>query len=51
MQVRFALSSSSVFSRTDAVTDSETFYHSLLDLFEDPDEKGEVTDLLVWWNR
>ncbi|KAG2039132.1 hypothetical protein BDR03DRAFT_933333 [Suillus americanus] len=50
-QVRFALSSSSVFSRTDAVTDSETFYHSLLDLFEDPDEKGEVTDLLVWWNR
>ncbi|KAG2750961.1 hypothetical protein P692DRAFT_201839141 [Suillus brevipes Sb2] len=50
-QVGFALSSSSVFSRTDAVTDSETFYHSLLDLFEDPDEKGEVTDLLVWWNR
>ncbi|KAG2737594.1 hypothetical protein P692DRAFT_20761377 [Suillus brevipes Sb2] len=50
-QVRFALCSSSVFSRTDTVTDSETFYHSLLDLLEDPDEKGEVTDLLVWWNR
>ncbi|KAG2339467.1 hypothetical protein BDR05DRAFT_977700 [Suillus weaverae] len=29
---------------------TQTFYHSLLDLFEDPDEKGEVTDLLVWWN-
>ncbi|KAG1772137.1 hypothetical protein EDD22DRAFT_976678 [Suillus occidentalis] len=50
-QVRFALCSSSVFSRTDTVTDSETFYHSLLDLLEDPDEKEEVTDLLVWWNR
>ncbi|KAG2092132.1 uncharacterized protein F5147DRAFT_657752 [Suillus discolor] len=50
-QVRFALCSSSVFSRTDTVTDSETFYHSLLDLLEDPDERGEVTDLLVWWNR
>ncbi|KAG2082518.1 uncharacterized protein F5147DRAFT_749012 [Suillus discolor] len=51
MQVQFALSSSSVFSCTDTVTDSETFYHSILDLFEDPDERGEVTDFLVWWNR
>ncbi|KAG1849815.1 hypothetical protein C8R48DRAFT_613879 [Suillus tomentosus] len=50
-QVRFALCSSSVFSRTDTSTDSETFYHSLLDLLEDPDEQGEVTELLVWWNR
>ncbi|KAG0694144.1 hypothetical protein DFH29DRAFT_1006603 [Suillus ampliporus] len=50
-QVRFALSSSSVFSRTDTSTDSETFYHSLLDLFEDPDESKEVTELLIWWNR
>ncbi|KAG1726703.1 uncharacterized protein EDB91DRAFT_1239614 [Suillus paluster] len=50
-QVRFALCSSSVFSRTDTATNSETFYHSLLDLLEDPDEQGEVTDLLVWWNR
>jgi hypothetical protein len=40
-----------VFSRTDTVTDSETFYHSLLDLLEDPDELGEVTGLLLWWNR
>ncbi|KAG2053002.1 hypothetical protein BDR06DRAFT_1055459 [Suillus hirtellus] len=50
-QVRFALSSSSVFSRTDTSTDSETFYHSLLDLFEDPDKSKEVDELLTWWNR
>ncbi|KAG1783331.1 hypothetical protein EV702DRAFT_959376 [Suillus placidus] len=50
-QVRFALSSSSVFSRTDTSTDSETFYHSLLDLFEDPGEFKEVDELLTWWNR
>ncbi|KAG1891589.1 uncharacterized protein F5891DRAFT_1211295 [Suillus fuscotomentosus] len=50
-QVRFAISSSSVFSRTDTTTDSETFYHSLLDLFEDPEESKEVDDLLTWWNR
>ncbi|KAG1781183.1 hypothetical protein EV702DRAFT_962815 [Suillus placidus] len=50
-QVRFALSSSSVFSRTDTATDSETFYHSLLDLLEDADESKEVDELLVWWNR
>ncbi|KAG1861371.1 hypothetical protein C8R48DRAFT_748358 [Suillus tomentosus] len=50
-QVRFALSSSSVFSRTNTTTDSETFYHSLLDLFEDPDESTEVDELLTWWNR
>ncbi|KAG1887908.1 uncharacterized protein F5891DRAFT_1199564 [Suillus fuscotomentosus] len=50
-QVRFAISSSSVFSWTDTTTDSETFYHSLLDLFEDPDESKEVEELLTWWNR
>ncbi|KAG1879046.1 hypothetical protein F4604DRAFT_1880062 [Suillus subluteus] len=50
-QVRFSLSSSSVFSRTDTSMDSETFYHSLLDLFEDPDESKEVDELLTWWNR
>ncbi|KAG0695576.1 hypothetical protein DFH29DRAFT_814029 [Suillus ampliporus] len=47
-QVRFALSSSSVFSRTDTVTDSETFYHSLLDLLEDPEECKEVDELLTY---
>ncbi|KAG1787216.1 uncharacterized protein HD556DRAFT_1247165, partial [Suillus plorans] len=48
-QVHFALSSSSVFSRTNTVTDSENFYHSILDLLDDPDENEEVTDLLTWW--
>ncbi|KAF6740839.1 hypothetical protein DFP72DRAFT_1033867 [Ephemerocybe angulata] len=50
-QVRFALSSASVFCRTDKETDSETFYTSVLELFEDPEEQGEVKDLIAWWNR
>ncbi|KAG0697356.1 hypothetical protein DFH29DRAFT_984304 [Suillus ampliporus] len=50
-QIRFLLSSSSVFSRTDTVTDSENFYHSILDLLEDPDESEEVGDLMSWWTR
>jgi hypothetical protein len=50
-QVRFALSSSPVFSRTDTITDSETFYNSLLSLLEDEEEKDEIRKLLVWWNR
>ncbi|KAG2090030.1 uncharacterized protein F5147DRAFT_658289 [Suillus discolor] len=40
-----------VFSCTDMVTDSENFYHSILDLLEDPDEIEEVTDLMTWWMR
>jgi hypothetical protein len=51
VQVRFALSSSPVFSRTDLATDSENFYNSVLDLFNDVDELEEVNALLVWWNR
>ncbi|KIM54554.1 hypothetical protein SCLCIDRAFT_30996 [Scleroderma citrinum Foug A] len=51
IQVRFSLMSSPVFSRTDTVTDSERFYNSRLELFEDSDEKQEVDELLVWWNR
>lgn len=50
-QIRFALSSSPIFSRTDTATDSERFYNSILDLFDDPDEKEEVSELLLWWNR
>ncbi|KAG1791229.1 uncharacterized protein HD556DRAFT_1433038 [Suillus plorans] len=50
-QIRFSLSSSSVFSWTDTVTDSENFYHSILDLLEDPDESEEVCDLMMWWTR
>ncbi|KAH6894924.1 hypothetical protein BKA70DRAFT_1439093 [Coprinopsis sp. MPI-PUGE-AT-0042] len=50
-QVRFALTSASIFSRTDTETDSETFYNSVLDLLEDPEEQDEVQDLLGWWNK
>ncbi|KAG1844357.1 hypothetical protein F4604DRAFT_1884454 [Suillus subluteus] len=50
-QIWFSLSSSSVFSRTDTVTDSENFYHSILDLLEDPDESEEVAELMMWWTR
>jgi hypothetical protein len=49
-QLRFALSSSSVFCRSDTSTDSERFYESVLDFLDDPEEKDEVTDLLNWWN-
>ncbi|KAG1892827.1 hypothetical protein F4604DRAFT_1876054 [Suillus subluteus] len=48
-QVWFLLSSSSVFSRTNLVTDSKNFYHSILDLLEDPDESEEVVELMTWW--
>ncbi|KAF8834204.1 hypothetical protein BDN67DRAFT_915407 [Paxillus ammoniavirescens] len=50
-QVRFALTSVQVFSCTDLVTDSERFYKSILKLLDDPQEKGEVDQLLTWWNR
>lgn len=51
LQARFALTSAQVFSRTDLVTDSERFYNSILELLFDPDEKEEVDQLLMWWNR
>jgi hypothetical protein len=50
-QVRFALSSASIFSRTDNVTDSERFYTGLFDILDDPREKKEVDALLTWWNQ
>ncbi|KIM86282.1 hypothetical protein PILCRDRAFT_65386, partial [Piloderma croceum F 1598] len=50
-QVRFTLSSSAVFSRTNLVTDSESFYNSVLEYFEDVDEHEGVQELLIWWNR
>ena len=43
--------SSPVFSRMDTVMDLEWFYTLLLELFKDLDEKKEVDELLVWWNR
>jgi hypothetical protein len=51
VQVRFALSSSPVFSQTDTTTDSEHFYTSVLELFKDIEEKEEVNNPLVWWNQ
>ncbi|KAJ2932986.1 hypothetical protein H1R20_g4135, partial [Candolleomyces eurysporus] len=49
-QVRFALSSATTFCRTDRDTDSETFYTSLIELLEDPEEEQETKALLSWWN-
>ncbi|TEB18192.1 hypothetical protein FA13DRAFT_1649581, partial [Coprinellus micaceus] len=48
--VRFALTSSAVFSRNDRVTDSERFYRSIIDFLELPSEKREVDALMKWWN-
>lgn len=50
-QVRFALTSASIFSRTDKVTDSETFYTSIYNLLDDPLEEVEVQELIAWWNK
>ncbi|KAH6871948.1 hypothetical protein BKA70DRAFT_1130358 [Coprinopsis sp. MPI-PUGE-AT-0042] len=50
-QVKFGLSSSPVFSRTDLVTDSEAFYASIISLLEDPEEYDEVRQLIAWWDR
>lgn len=49
-QLRFALSSSSVFCRSDTSTDSERFYETVLDFLDDVEEKEEVDELLNWWN-
>jgi len=32
-------------------TDSERFYDSILDLFDDVEEQEEVNELKTWWNR
>ncbi|KAH6871076.1 hypothetical protein BKA70DRAFT_1131287 [Coprinopsis sp. MPI-PUGE-AT-0042] len=49
-QVRFALSSSPTFSRTDLITDSERFYSSVIQAFSDEREKENVEALLAWWD-
>ncbi|KAG2070763.1 hypothetical protein BDR04DRAFT_1128370 [Suillus decipiens] len=49
MQIQFSLRLLSVFLYTDMVANSGNFYHSILDLLEDPDESEEVTDLMMWW--
>ena len=30
--------------------DSESFYKSVLDFLNDPEEREEVANLLNWWN-
>ena len=35
----------------DLTTDSECFYNSVLELLNDQEEKEEVEQLLLWWNR
>ncbi|EGO02678.1 hypothetical protein SERLA73DRAFT_47713 [Serpula lacrymans var. lacrymans S7.3] len=50
-QVRFALTFLPVFMKSDTVTDSESFYNSILNLFDDLDKIEEVLELLIWWNQ
>ena len=50
-QVRFALSSASVFTRSDTEFDSVRFYNTVVTFLEDPDEKEEVNELLTFWNQ
>jgi hypothetical protein len=53
LQVRFALSSSSVFSKSDMATDSERFYLSILEVLEgeDLEEQEDWRALKQWWNK
>ncbi|KAG6904280.1 hypothetical protein DXG01_011193 [Tephrocybe rancida] len=43
-QVRFTLSSSSTFSRTDRLTDSDRFYNTVLAVLNDPNELVETVE-------
>ncbi|KAG0703515.1 hypothetical protein DFH29DRAFT_775440, partial [Suillus ampliporus] len=51
MQIQFSLSFSSVFSQTNTVMSFKNFYHSILELLEDPNESEEVGDLMMWWTQ
>ena len=35
----------------DMVTNSNWFYNSILELFDDIEEQEEVRELIEWWNR
>ncbi|KZP21867.1 hypothetical protein FIBSPDRAFT_910647 [Athelia psychrophila] len=48
--VRFAMSSSACFSRTDYVTDSEKFYKTVMELFNDTRARTRMNELKTWWN-
>ncbi|TEB08775.1 hypothetical protein FA13DRAFT_1647227, partial [Coprinellus micaceus] len=49
--VRFSLSSVTTFCRTDAVTDHQRFYNTIVDFLEMEEEQVQVGELLDWWNR
>ncbi|KAL4063074.1 hypothetical protein J3A83DRAFT_4362664 [Scleroderma citrinum] len=51
MKVSLAYITTQVFSCTDLMMDCECFYNSILELLNDPDEKGEVDQLMAWWNH
>ncbi|KZP03248.1 hypothetical protein FIBSPDRAFT_727103 [Athelia psychrophila] len=48
--VRFSLSSQTTFARSNCITDSERFYNTIMDLFLDVRELGEINELTAWWN-
>ena len=45
------LASSPVFCQSGTVSDSEVFYLSNLELFNNIKKLKEVNDLLAWWNQ
>jgi len=51
LQVQFALSSSSVFSKSDLATNSKHFYHSILEVLEDEEEQKDWKALRQWWKK
>lgn len=51
LQLRFTLSSSPVFARTDLVTDSENFYGTVIKQFNKKQYLPRVADLLKWWDK
>ncbi|KAF7967745.1 hypothetical protein HWV62_33274 [Athelia sp. TMB] len=48
--VRFSLTSSNTFSRSDYVTDSERFYNTVMLLFTDIRARGRMNELKAWWD-
>ncbi|KAM5532499.1 hypothetical protein V8D89_013852 [Ganoderma adspersum] len=49
--VRFALGSRPTFTRSDTITDSQTFYNVLLAFLTHPHERENLNELLLWWNE
>lgn len=39
-----------MFARSNCVTDSERFYNTIMDLFLEVRELGEINQLIAWWN-